>query len=86
MENFEEENKVEVELDIINKHNAKPEVKTFSDKKPLLLTRGLRKKTQMNSSKKRIKKLVHQRNSSNLISSKEKKMEHLNHRCIIFLF
>ena len=39
VENYEEANKVEVELDNINKHTTEPKVKTFSGKKPLLLTR-----------------------------------------------
>ena len=39
LENYEEANKVEAELDNITKHTAKPEVKTFSGQKPLLLTR-----------------------------------------------
>ena len=36
---YGEENKVEVELDNINKHTIEPKVRTFSSKKPLLLTR-----------------------------------------------
>ena len=36
---YEEANKVEAGLEIINKHSAKPEINTFSGKKPLLLTR-----------------------------------------------
>ena len=39
VENYEEANKVEVELDSINKHTAEWEVNSFSGKKPLLLTR-----------------------------------------------
>ena len=39
VENYEKANKLELELDSINKHTAKPEVNTFSGKKPLLLTR-----------------------------------------------
>ena len=39
VENYEEANKIEAELDIINKHTIELEVKTFSGKKPLLLTR-----------------------------------------------
>ena len=39
VETYEEANKVEVELDSIEKHTSEPEVKTFSGKKPLLLTR-----------------------------------------------
>ena len=36
---YEEANKVEAQLDNINKHTAEPQVNTFSGKKPLLLTR-----------------------------------------------
>ena len=39
VENYEESNKVEAELDSINKHTIEPEVKSFSGKKPMLLTR-----------------------------------------------
>ena len=39
VENYEESNEVEVELDSINKHTSEPKVKTFSGRKPLLLTR-----------------------------------------------
>ena len=39
IENFEEFLKVEADLDSIEKHISKPEVKTFSGKKPLLLTK-----------------------------------------------
>ena len=39
VENYEEDNTIEFELDSIKKHTAKPEVNTFSVKKPLLLTR-----------------------------------------------
>ena len=39
VENYEEANKVEAELDNINKHTTRPEVRNFSGKKPLLLTR-----------------------------------------------
>ena len=39
VENYEEANKVEAKLDSINKHTTEPEVKTFSGKKPMLLTR-----------------------------------------------
>ena len=39
VETYEEANKVEYELESINKHITEPEVKNFSGKKPLLLTR-----------------------------------------------
>ena len=39
VENYEEANKVEAELDSIAKHTSESEIKTFSSKKPLLLTR-----------------------------------------------
>ena len=38
VETYEESNKLEAELDNINKHTAEPELKNFSGKKPLLLT------------------------------------------------
>ena len=39
VETYEESNKLEAELDSINKHTVEPEVNTYSSKKPLLLTR-----------------------------------------------
>ena len=36
---YEEVEKIEVELESINKYPVEPETKTFSNKKPLLLTR-----------------------------------------------
>ena len=39
VETYEEENKVEAELESINKHTAEPNVRSFSSKKPFLLTR-----------------------------------------------
>ena len=39
VEKYEEQNKVEAELDSINKYTIEPEVKIFSGKKPMLLTR-----------------------------------------------
>ena len=39
VENFEEAIKLEADLDSIERHTSKPEVNTFSGKKPLLLTR-----------------------------------------------
>ena len=39
VENYEEVNKVEVELDSITKHTSELEVMNISGKKPLLLTR-----------------------------------------------
>ena len=38
-ETYGESNKVEAELEIINKHTAKLEIKTFDGKKPLMLTK-----------------------------------------------
>ena len=39
VETYEEANKVEDELESINKHSTDPEIKTFIGKNPLLLTR-----------------------------------------------
>ena len=39
VETYEESNKVEAELESINKHTAEPNVRIFSSKKPFLLTR-----------------------------------------------
>ena len=36
---YEEDEKIEVELESINNYSVEPETKTFSSKKPLLLTK-----------------------------------------------
>ena len=98
--NYEESNKVEVEIDSIAKHTSESEIKTFSSKKPLLLTRP---KEEHSNELEHVVKMVQRlsnnivdlekdketsslKNSSNLISRKEKKVEHFNHLCIILLF
>ena len=39
VETYEEAKKVDAKLESINKHTVEPDVRTFSSKKPLLLTR-----------------------------------------------
>ena len=39
VETYEEDIKIEVELESINKHSVEPEIRNFGSKKPLLLTR-----------------------------------------------
>ena len=55
---YEEENKVEAKIDSINKHSAKPEIKTFIGKNPLLLTRPKEEhSTELESVVKMVQKL-----------------------------
>ena len=67
VETYEEANKIEVELNIINKNTAKPEVKTFRSKKRLLLTRP---KEEYSSELENVVKMVHK--LSNKIVNMEK--------------
>ena len=74
VETYEEENKLEVELECIKKHIVEPDVRNFGSKKPLLFTRP---KEEFSNELEGVVKMVHKLSNKfvNLEKDKEAKKQ-----------
>ena len=100
VETYEEDNKVEAELESINKHTAEPDIRTFSSKKPLLLTRPKEEhSSELENVVQMVQKLSNKivylekdkegtsyRKISNPFSRKKRRVAYINHMYIVLMF